>query len=119
MTEPARQDIQELVRRLETASYSAAEIREAGELLASALDRDEAYRMALGFWDSEHGQVRALGLCMMRVLAPAHEGASGFVAGAKHAPGIAGSEPSAPDYSAIGEVIKHWMRQYRQSKGRR
>lgn len=119
MTEPARQDIQELVRRLETASYSAAEIREAGELLASALERGEAYRMALGFWDSEHGQVRALGLCMMRVLAPAHEGASGFVAGAKHAPAIAGSDPAAPDYSAIGEVIKHWMRQYRQSKGRR
>lgn len=120
MTGPAQQDIRELVRRLETDHYPVADIREAGELLASALARDEAYRMALGFWESEHGQVRALGLCMMRSLAPDHEGARGFVAGAQGARVLLEEKPAAPDYSAIGEVIKHWMREYRrQRKGGR
>src|SRR3954464_11942924 len=115
MTGASHQDILELVRRLETDHYALGDIREAGELLSSALPRDETYRLALGFWESVHGQVRALGLFMMQNLAPEHEGASGFVAGAKHAAGLP-EEKKAPDYSAIGEVIKHWMREYRNQK---
>lgn len=120
MTAPAQQEILELVRRLEADRYSVADIREAGELLAAAMPHDEAYRMALGFWESEHGQVRTLGLCMMQVLGPSHEGARGFVAGAKHALGQLEEKSNVPDYSAIGEVIKLWMREYRrQRKGGR
>jgi hypothetical protein len=115
MTGPSQQDIRELVRRLENDRYALGDIREAGDLLGSALPRDEAYRLALGFWDSAHGQVRALGLFVMQALAPDHEGARGFVAGAKHASGLP-EEKAAPDYSAIGEVIKHWMREYRRQK---
>jgi hypothetical protein len=117
MTGVSQQDIRELVRRLETDRYALGDIREAGELLGSALARDEAYRLGLEFWESAHGQVRALGLFIMQALAPDHEGARGFVAGAKHASGLP-EEKKAPDYSAIGEVIKHWMREYRnQRKG--
>ena len=115
MTGPAPQDISELVRRLETDQYALGDIREAGELLCSALPRDETYRLALGFWESAHGQVRALGLFMMQAMAPEHEGARGFVAGAKHATGLP-EDKKAPDYSAIGEVIKLWMREHRRQK---
>ena len=115
MTGAAHQDISELVRRLETNQYALSDIREAGELLSSALAREETYKLALGFWESAHGQVRALGLFMMQNLAPQHEGARGFVAGAKHATGLP-EEKKTPDYSAIGEVIKHWMREHRQQK---
>jgi hypothetical protein len=117
MTEPAQNDIRELVRRLETDRYTLPEIREAGELLATGVSRDEAYRMALGFWESEHSQVRTLGLCMMRALAPDHEGARGFVRGAQHALSQLEEKPAGPDYSAIGEVIKMWMREHRRQKG--
>ena len=116
MTEPALQDIAELVRRLESGPYPIADIREAGELLAQALPRDSVYRMALGYWESANGQVRTLGLSMMQAIAPAHDGARGFVAGAKDTAGLlstAGVKPGAPDYSAIGEVIKMWMREHR------
>jgi hypothetical protein len=116
MTEPAQNDIRELIRRLENDRYSVPEIKEAGELLATGISRDEAYRMALGFWESEHSQVRTLGLCMMRALAPEHEGARGFVRGAQHALSQLEEKPAGPDYSAIGEVIKHWMREYRQQR---
>ena len=118
MTDSARQDIHELVRRLETGRYSRAEIREAGELLASAMPGDEIFRMALGFWESGHEQVRALGLHMMEAIAPDHVGARGFLAGAKHAPAPAAVKPDAPDYSAIGEVIRLWMREHRRQRGR-
>jgi hypothetical protein len=119
MSSASHQDIRELVRRLETDQYSLSDIREAGELLCSALPRGETYPLALGFWDSAHGQVRALGLFMMQIMAPEHEGARGFVAGAKHAAGLP-EEKKAPDYSAIGEVIKLWMREHRlQKKGAR
>jgi hypothetical protein len=119
MTGPALQDIQELVRRLETTAYPVADIREAGELLAAAQPGDAAYRMALGFWESPHGQVRALGLSMMQSLAPAHEGARGFVAGARDAAGLLTPKPQVPDYSAIGEVIKLWMREHRRQRDQR
>ncbi len=120
MTEPAQQDIAELVRRLESGHYPVADIREAGELLAAALSRDAAYRMALGFWESNCGQVRALGLAMMQVIAPAHDGARGFVAGAKDTATIltAPAKSNVPDYSAIGEVIKLWMREHRAQRNK-
>ena len=115
MTGASQQDISELVRRLETDQYALGDIREAGDLLCSALSREETYRLALGFWESSHGQVRALGLFMMQALAPGHEGARGFVAGARHASGLP-EEKKTPDYSAIAEVIKHMMREHRRQK---
>jgi hypothetical protein len=116
MTEPTQRDIRELVRRLETDAYSVNDIREAGELLAAGMAPEEAYRLALEFWESAHGQVRTLGLCMMRALAPAHAGARGFMAGAQHALAALEAKPAAPDYSAIGEVIKLWMREHRRQR---
>jgi hypothetical protein len=116
MTRPTQEEIRELVRRLEADRYSVADIREAGELLAASLPAGEAYELALQFWDSEIGQVRTLGLCIMRVLSPAHEGARGFVAGARAAE-LPAEPAAAPDYSAIGEVIKVWMREHRRRQG--
>lgn len=118
MTEPAQHEIAELVRRLENSPYPISDIREAGELLAQAFPRDAAYRMALEYWDSNNGQVRTLGLAMMQAIAPAHEGARGFVAGAKGAGNLPGeaAQSGKPDYSAIGEVIKHWMREHRRQR---
>jgi hypothetical protein len=74
--------------------------------------------MALGFWESRHGQDRTMAISMMQALAPAHEGARGFVAGAKDTAGLLVDEakPGVPDYSAIGEVIKMWMREHRQQR---
>lgn len=118
MSQPAQSEIAELVRRLENSPYPIADIREAGELLAGAFPRDAAYRMALGYWDSGNGQVRALGLAMMQAIAPDHDGARGFVAGAKGAGGLPddSGKPAKPDYSAIGEVIKLWMREHRKQR---
>lgn len=122
MTEqPAPQEIQELVRRLETGQYPLDHIREAGEILASVQSPAVTYKMALGFWESTNLQVRTLGMSMMEALAPRHEAARGFVAGAKDTAGLLAQEnaPSVPDYSAIGEVIKIWMREHRQQRKRR
>ena len=117
MTEPAQNEIAELVRRLENSPYPIADIREAGELLAGAFPREATYRMALGYWESQNGQVRVLGLAMMQAISPSHEGARGFVAGAKGAGNLPTETKSdKPDYSAIGEVIKHWMREHRRQR---
>jgi hypothetical protein len=123
MTEqqPAQQDIDELVRRLESGRYPLEHIREAGEILASVQSASVAYKMALGFWEARNPQVRTLAMSMMEALAPSHEAARGFVAGAKDAAGLlaAQAKPDVPDYSAIGEVIKMWMREHRQQRKRR
>jgi hypothetical protein len=122
MTEqPAQHDIDELVRRLESGSYPAAHIREAGEILASVQSASVTYRMALGFWDSSNPQVRTLAMSMMEALAPTHDAARGFVAGAKDAARLLASQqkPDVPDYSAIGQVIKMWMREHREQRKRR
>lgn len=119
--EPARQEIEELVRRLESGKYPAAHIREAGEILASVQAPSVTYDMALGFWASPNAQVRALGMGMMEALAPQHEGARGFIAGTREAAKLLARElnPDVPDYSAIGEVIKIWMREHRQQRKKR
>jgi hypothetical protein len=122
MTEqPAQQDIDELVRRLESGKYPADHIREAGEILASVQSASVTYKMALGFWESPNPQVRTLGMSMMEALAPNHDAARGFVAGARDAARLLAREtaPDVPDYSAIGEVIKMWMREHRQQRKRR
>lgn len=123
MTEqqPAQQEIDELVRRLESGKYPLDHIREAGEILASVQSASVTYRMALGFWESPNAQVRTLAMSMMEALAPIHDAARGFVAGAKDAARllVAESKPDVPDYSAIGEVIKMWMREHRQQRKRR
>lgn len=123
MTEqqPAQQEIDELVRRLESGKYPLDHIREAGEILASVQSASVTYTMALKFWESPNGQVRTLAMSMMEALAPKHDAARGFVAGAKDAARLLVSEakPDVPDYSAIGEVIKMWMREHRQQRKRR
>jgi hypothetical protein len=124
MTQPTRQEIDELLRRLQTGSYSIPDIREAAEILFTVQNHAESYQMALDFATSLHEQVRMLGLCMMEKLAPHIESARGFLAGAKDAvkllqSGSDSSKPAGPDYSAIGEVIKVWLRDSRKSRGRR
>lgn len=123
MTEqqPAQQEIDELVRRLESGRYPMEHIREAGEILASVQSASVTYKMALGFWESANPQVRTLGMSMMEALAPSHDAARGFVAGARDAAKLlaAQAKPDVPDYSAIGEVIKMWMREHRQQRKRR
>lgn len=122
MTEkPAREEIDELVRRLQTGSFPLVHIREAGEILASVHTPAEAYQLGLDFAMSEHEQVRTLGLVIMETLAPKLDAAKGFLAGARDAArllsqGPESKKPAAPDYSAIGEVIKVWLRE---SRGRR
>jgi hypothetical protein len=122
MTEkPAREEIEELVRRLQTGNFPLVHIREAGEILASVHTPAEAYQLGLDFAMSTHEQVRTLGLVIMEALAPKLEAAKGFLAGARDAARLLSQEPearkpAAPDYSAIGEVIKVWLRE---SRGRR
>jgi hypothetical protein len=116
MTEkPAREEIEELVRRLQTDSFPLAHIQEAGEILASVHTPIEAYQMGLDFALSTHEQVRTLGLAIMESLAPKLEAAKGFLSGAKDAARLLSRSPEAdkpakPDYSAIGAVIKAWLR---------
>lgn len=119
--QPPRQDIEELVRRLESGPFPLEDIREAGQILVSVQAHPISYGMALEFWESTHAQVRILGMSMMEALAPHLEGARGFVAGARDAAARLATEgrPNVPDYSAIGEVIKMWMRESRQGKNRR
>jgi hypothetical protein len=124
--EPAKQEIEELVRRLETTPYSAADIREAGQILVTMQAHALSYKMALQFSDSKFVQVRALGLSMMEAVAPHSDAAKGFLAGAKDAAKLLDNgrmapiedKPPVPDYSAIGEVIKMWLRQGRENRGR-
>jgi hypothetical protein len=119
MTEkPAREEIEELVRRLQTGNFPLAHIREAGEILASVHTPAEAYQLGLDFAMSTHEQVRTLGLVIMEALAPKLDAAKGFLAGARDAARLLGQgpesrKPDAPDYSAIGEVIKVWLRESR------
>ena len=124
MNQPSRQDIEELVRRLQNGNYPLSDIREAADILVGVQPNGEGYRMALEFATSLHEQVRLLGLCMMEKLAPHIEGARGFLAGAKDAArllgGAGGAAPGkqgTPDYSAIGEVIKIWLRESRERGG--
>jgi len=124
--EPAKQDIEELVRRLESSPYPLADIREAGQILAGAQSHSLTYKMALEFSGSKFAQVRALGLAMMEAVAPQSDAAKGFLAGAKDASKLVeagqmaplADKPVGPDYSAIGEVIKMWLRQSRENRGR-
>lgn len=123
---PSKQDIAELIRRLESSPFPTPHIREAGELLVGAQDHAASYKMAVEFSDSKFAQVRTLGLAMMEAIAPHHEAAKGFMAGARDAakllengrmtPGDAKS--NQPDYAAIGDVIKMMLRQDRENKGR-
>ncbi len=121
--EQVKQDIEELVRRLESSPFSSSDIREAGQLLVGAQAHSQSYRMAVTFTDSKFPQVRMLGLAMIEALAPYFEPAKGFLAGAKDAAKVlengnmpmVEAKPNAPDYSAIGEVIKMWLRQSRQN----
>lgn len=125
--EPARQDIDELVRRLKETPYPSADIREAGQILVGLQPHPLSYKMALEFSDSKSTQVRLLGLTMMEAIAPHFEAAKGFLAGAKDAAKLLengrmtpiADKPNPPDYSAIGEVIKMWLRQSRENQGPR
>jgi hypothetical protein len=121
MAAPSRQEIDELVRRLQTDKYSLTDIREAAEILFSVQNQAEAYAMALDFATSLHEQVRILGLCMMEKLSPHLDVARGFLAGAQDAARLLeeGKAKAKPDYSAIGEVIKVWLRDYKKQRGRR
>lgn len=123
MTEkPARQEIDELVRRLQSGPFPLADIREAGEILASVHTSAEAYQMGLDFAMSNHEQVRTLGLCIMDALSATSEAARGFLSGARDAARLLGgkTEPAPAenktDYSAIGEVIKIWLRESRNKR---
>lgn len=124
--EPAKQDIEELVRRLESSPYPVADIREAGQILAGAQAHSLSYKMALEFSDSRFPQVRVLGLAMMEAVAPHSDAAKGFLAGAKDAAKLLDAgrmtpvedKPPGTDYSAIGQVIKMWLRQSRENRGR-
>lgn len=123
MTEkPARHEIDELVRRLREGRFDLADIREAGELLASVHTPAENYQLALDLCMSDHDQVRTLGLVIMETLAPTMEAARGFMLGARDASRLLGREapakPAGPDYSVIGEVIKAWLRQSRNDRRR-
>ncbi len=118
MTEkPARQEIDELVRRLQNSHFHLADIREAGEILASVHSQAEAYQLGLDFAMSDHEQVRTLGLVIMEELAPQLDAARGFLSGARDAARLLGREPAprkaGPDYTAIGDVIKVWLRESR------
>lgn len=121
MTEkPARQEIDELVRRLQTGRFPLSDIREAGEILASVHTPAEAYQLGLDFAMSDHEQVRTLGLVIMEVLAPNLDAARGFLSGARDAARLLGTGPepkkAVPDYSAIGEVIKVWLQESRNKR---
>lgn len=119
---PAKQEIEELVRRLQIGSFRLADIREAGEILASTHTSAEAYQMGLDFAMSDHEQVRTLGLCIMEALSATSEAARGFLSGARDAARLLGGGPrpaepaKQPDYSAIGEVIKVWLRESRDKR---
>ncbi|HLP43405.1 MAG TPA: hypothetical protein VK465_18020 [Fibrobacteria bacterium] len=122
MTEkPARQEIDELVRRLRSSHFHLADIREAGEILASVHTPAEAYQLALDFAMSDHEQVRTLGLVIMEDIAPRLDAARGFLSGARDAARLLVREepkPPGPDYTVIGEVIKVWLRDSREKRGR-
>jgi hypothetical protein len=119
---PARHEIDELVRRLRESRFALADIREAGELLASVHNAGENYQLALDFCMSDHEQVRTLGLVIMESLVPTMEAARGFMLGARDASRLLGREapekPAGPDYSVIGDVIKAWLRQSRDGRRR-
>jgi hypothetical protein len=121
VTAPSKEEINELLRRLQTGSYSLPDIREAADILFSTMNNVEAYQFALDFSTSLHEQVRILGLCMMEKLSPHLESARGFLAGAQDAvkllqSGSNSSKPAVPDYSAIGEVLKVWLRDSRKNR---
>jgi hypothetical protein len=121
MTEkPARKEIDELVRRLQEAPFPLTDIREAGEILVSVHTQAEAYQLGLDFAMSDHEQVRTLGLCIMEALAPGLDAARGFLSGARDAARLLGAAPErkaqGPDYAAIGEVIKVWLRDSRNKR---
>lgn len=124
--EPAKQEIEELVRRLETTPYSASDIFEAGQILAESQPSLACYKMALGFADSKSSQVRSLGIAMMEAISSVCEPAKGFLAGVKDAAKLleAGRlippEPvtEGPDYAAIGQVIKMFLQEEREKRKR-
>ena len=120
MTEkPARQEIDELVRRLQSGHFPLSDIREAGEILAAVHTPAEAYQLGIDFATADNEQVRTLGLCIMEVLAPSLDAARGFLSGARDAARLLvdqAPKKSAPDYSAIGEVIKVWLRESRANR---
>lgn len=124
MTEkPARKEIDELVRRLESGTFPHEDIREAGEILASVHSQAEAYQLGLDFAVSGNDQVRTLGLVIMECLAPNLDAARGFLSGARDAARLLSRRPEAeqpakPDFSAIGEVIKAWLRESRNKRRR-
>ena len=122
MTSPTPGEIQDLLKRLQEENHPPEHVLEAGELLASSLAPPDGFRMAVDFFSSRHARVRQLGLGMMRGLAARHEAARGFLEGTQDAAKLLGaSAPVAaggggaaekkPDYSAIGEVIKAWLRE--------
>lgn len=119
MPAPEKREIEELVRRLREGRYPLSDIREAGEILAGLYEPMQGYELALDFSTSDHEQVRKLGLSMMKALAANSDAARGFLSGARDAaklldePASDSRKPPAPDYSAIGEVIKIWLRESR------
>lgn len=125
MTSPSREEIDELLRRLQSGAYSVPDIREAAEILHGSLNQAEAYQYALDFSTSLHEQVRILGLCMMEKLSANLPSARGFLAGAQDAVKLLqksseSAKPAGPDYSAIGEVLKMWLRESKKNgRGRR
>ena len=127
MTEmPANQDIEELVRRLESSPYAISYIKESGQILVGVQTHDLSYKMAVKFSDSKFVQVRQLGMAMMEAVAPHSEAAQGFLTGTKDAARLLQNGPIAteetksavPDYSALGQVIKLMLRQGRENRGK-
>lgn len=124
--EPAKQEIEELVRRLQTTPYSASDIQEAGQILAESQSTNSTYQMALKFSDSQHAQVRSLGIAMMESIASKSDPAKGFLAGIKDAAQLleAGrlipveTTTEGPDYAAIGQVIKMFLQEEREKRNR-
>jgi hypothetical protein len=120
---PDQRDIDELVRRLQDGKYPLVHIKEAAEVLAAAMPPEAGYQLALDYTISDHEQVRILGMSMMKALAPKLDAAKGFMAGARDAARLLeeraeeeNRKSAVPDYSAIGEVIKVWLRQSRESR---
>ncbi len=123
---PAKQEIEELIRRLESASFSAENIKEAGQLLSEVQSEEISYGMALGFTDSKFSQVRLLGLAMLESIAPKYPAAKGFLIGSQDAAKVLkngnlpppAKDPNKPDYSGLAEAIKLMLREDRENKKR-
>ncbi len=121
---PAKQEIDELIRRLESAPFSADNIKEAGQLLTEVQSAEISYAMAIGYVESKFSQVRLLGMAILESIAPKYPAAKGFLIGSQDAAKILNKgilvplskDPNKPDYTGLAEAIKMMLRQDRENK---